>query len=84
MSNLPQIHDWMVGLLTTNQWIFVWVVLGFIIVCTGIYAAVTLPDEGVPFLPLSIFVAVIVVPLLGAMIWVLGNVLSWLIYLLNT
>jgi len=82
MSNLPQIHDWMFNLLTVNQWIFVWVVLGFIVLCLGVYGAVTL-DEGW-FFGLSVWVAVFGIPLLFTLLLGVGHFLSWLIYLLNT
>lgn len=52
-SELPQIHDWFVGLLTPGQWIAIWIVLFILTVLSGITLMIR-KDEA-DFFGISIF-----------------------------
>lgn len=79
MSNLPQIHDWFQGLLTSGQWVFLWIAAFIVIVVVGIIQSIR-KDNGDLFV-FSLYAAT----LLPVFAWVacmaLGHFISFMIFL---
>lgn len=79
MSNLPQIHDWFQGLLTSGQWIFLWIAAFIVIVVVGIIQSAR-KDDGDLFV-FSLYAGT----LLPLLFWVtcvgLGHFVSFMIFL---
>lgn len=82
MRSLPQLHDWFMGLLTINQWLFVWIVVALIVIGLGIYIAAA--EDDVDIFGVSIYLAILGPPILWFVIFGVLAFVSFMIMLLNT
>lgn len=79
MQDLPQIHNWIYNLLTEGQWIFLWISLGLIIWGLMIWMAVK--EEDSTAVGAGFGLGLVVPPIIFAVLLLIGNFISFMIWL---
>lgn len=74
MTELPQIHDWLVSLLTPGQWLFAYIMSALVL---WVWVGVRFKEPGIGFAS-----GIVTFPIVWGILYLIACFMSFMIYLL--